>query len=217
MTRLLGFAAAATVVVACGLGYVTFANFFIMQSIWTLAVIGVLLIAVTLLRAAIERAFSPAGRFGRVAANALGVERRSLQPFAILLSGALTLVCFGVAALLVLAPFGVESGDFLADLQSSFSAFKIADVTISPSGAFSALVLFAITLAASQGLRRWLDGSLLPLTRLDMGLRNSIGASVGYAGFILAASVAMAHLGIGFEKLAIVAGALSVGIGFGLQ
>ena len=123
----------------------------------------------------------------------------------------------GVAALLVLAPFGVELGDFLADLQSSFSALKIADVTISPSGAFSAVVLFAITLAAAQGLRRWLDGSFLPSTRLDMGLRSSIVSSVGYAGFILAASVALGRVGLGFEKLALIAGGLSLGVGLGLQ
>ena len=217
LASLMGYAAVAAVLVACALGYITFANFFIVQSVWTLAVAGVLYIAVTLLRTGIERAFSPAGRLGRVAANALGVERRSLQPFAILLSGAMTLVCFGVAALLVLAPFGVELGDFLADLQSSFSALKIADVTISPSGAFSAVVLFAVTLAAAQGLRRWLDGSFLPSTRLDMGLRNSIGSSVGYAGFILAASVALARVGLGFEKLALIAGGLSLGVGLGLQ
>ena len=217
LARLLGFAAAATVVAACSLGYVTFANFFIVQSCWTLVVAGVLLIVLTLSRAAIDRVLAPTGRFGLVASSALGVERQSLRPLAALLSGALTLTFFGIAALLILAPFGVELGDFLSDLQSSFLAVKIADVTISPSTAFVALALFAMTLAAAQGLRRWLDGSFLPLTRLDMGLRNSIGASVGYAGFILAASVAMAHLGIGFEKLAIVAGALSVGIGFGLQ
>jgi small-conductance mechanosensitive channel len=217
LTRLLGFAAAATVVVACALGYVTFANFFIVQSCWTLVVAGVLLIVLTLSRAAVEKVLAPTGRFGLVASSVLGVERQSVRPLAALLSGALTVACFGIAALLILAPFGVESGDFLSDLQSSFLAVKIADVTVSPSTAFVAVALFAITLAASHGLRRWLDGTLLPLTRLDMGLRNSIGASVGYAGFILAVSVAMAHLGLGFEKLAIVAGALSVGIGFGLQ
>jgi small-conductance mechanosensitive channel len=218
LTRLLGFAAVATVLVACALGYVTFANFFIVQGCWTLVVAGVLLIVLTLSHAAVERFLAaPTGRFGLVASSTLGVERQSLRPLAALLSGALTLTCFGIAALLILAPFGVESGDFFSDLQSSFLAVKIADVTISPSTAFVALALFAITLAAAHGLRRWLDGTLLPLTRLDMGLRNSIGASVGYAGFILAVSVAMEHLGLGFEKLAIVAGALSVGIGFGLQ
>jgi potassium-dependent mechanosensitive channel len=217
LTRLLGFTAAATVVVACALGYVTFANFFIVQGCWTLVVAGVLMIVLTLSRTAMDRVLAPTGRFGLMASSMLGLERQSLRPLAALLSGALTLTCFAIAALLILAPFGVESGDFLSDLQSSFLAVKIADVTISPSTAFVALALFAITLAAAHGLRRWLDGTLLPLTRLDMGLRNSIGASVGYAGFILAVSVAMGHLGLGFEKLAIVAGALSVGIGFGLQ
>src|ERR1019366_1629108 len=43
LTRLLGFAAAATVVAACALGYVTFANFFIVQGCWTLVVAGGLL------------------------------------------------------------------------------------------------------------------------------------------------------------------------------
>jgi small-conductance mechanosensitive channel len=217
LTRLLGFAATATVVVACAMGYVTFANFFIVQGCWTLVVASVLLIVLTLSRATVDQVLAPTGRFGLVASSALGVERQSLRPLAALLSGALTLTSFGMATLLILAPFGVESGDFVSDLQSSFLAVKIADVTISPSTAFVALVLFAITLAAAHALRRWLDGTLLPLTRLDMGLRNSIGASVGYAGFILAVTVAMEHLGLSFEKLAIVAGALSVGIGFGLQ
>ena len=54
-------------------------------------------------------------------------------------------------------------------------------------------------------------------TSLDTGLRNSIATSVGYIGFIIAVSLALGYLGLSFEKLAIVAGALSVGIGFGLQ
>jgi small-conductance mechanosensitive channel len=48
-------------------------------------------------------------------------------------------------------------------------------------------------------------------------LRNSIRTSVGYLGFLIAAALALSHLGLGFERLAIIAGALSVGIGFGLQ
>jgi len=41
--------------------------------------------------------------------------------------------------------------------------------------------------------------------------------SVGYIGFALAMALALGNLGLSFDKLAIVAGALSVGIGFGLQ
>ena len=39
-------------------------------------------------------------------------------------------------------------------------------------------------MARRKALRRWLDQRFLPLTRLDKGLRHSIGASIGYAGFI---------------------------------
>jgi potassium-dependent mechanosensitive channel len=51
----------------------------------------------------------------------------------------------------------------------------------------------------------------------DLGLRNSIRTSLGYISFLIAAGLALSYLGLNFEKLAIVAGALSVGIGFGLQ
>ena len=133
------------------------------------------------------------------------------------LSGVVTLLCFLAAALVALAPLGYESGDFLGNIRSAFISFKIGDVTISPSSAIVAMLVFAAALAATQGLRRWLDTRFLPLTRLDLRLRNSISATLGYVGFIFAAALALSYVGLGFEKLAIVAGALSVGIGFGLQ
>ncbi len=66
-------------------------------------------------------------------------------------------------------------------------------------------------------LQSWLEDRYLPTTRLDLGLRNSIRASIGYVGVFIAAAVSLTYMGLSFDKLAIVAGALSVGIGFGLQ
>jgi len=66
-------------------------------------------------------------------------------------------------------------------------------------------------------VQNWFDDRLMPATNLDAGLRNSIRTSIGYLGVIVAASAALSHVGLGLEKIAIVAGALSVGIGFGLQ
>jgi potassium-dependent mechanosensitive channel len=217
LTRLLGVGSVIVVVGACSLGYVTFALFFIVQLCWTLIVVATLSIALRLTRWGAEAAFAPSGFLGRVGVNILGIDRRSLGAFSELTAGAFSLALFGLAALLLLASLGIESGYFLANLQSSFLAVKIGEMTVSPSSVLASAALFAVMLAATQGLRKWLDSRFLPLTRLDSGLRNSIGTSVYYAGFILAASIALSQLGIGFEKLAIVAGALSVGIGFGLQ
>ncbi len=217
VTRVIGVCIIVLILGACAAGYVTFANFVILQFGWLAAVIALIYVAVTLLRGGVEAAFAPTSFVGRNLIGGLGVRREQLPPLAVLLAGAVTLIGYVVAVLMAVAPLGFESGDFLANISAAFLSFRIGDVTISPFGVLTALLIFALVLAAAQALRRWLDTRFLPLTRLDVGLRNSISATLGYAGFILAAGLALSHLGLGFEKLAIVAGALSVGIGFGLQ
>jgi potassium efflux system protein len=69
----------------------------------------------------------------------------------------------------------------------------------------------------TRAVQNWLDKSYLPKTRMDEGLKNSIRTASGYAGVLLAVGLAISSLGFGLDRIAIVAGALSVGIGFGLQ
>ncbi len=52
---------------------------------------------------------------------------------------------------------------------------------------------------------------------MDRGIANSIHTAIGYAGFLIALLVAISYGGLDITNIAIVAGALSVGIGFGLQ
>jgi small-conductance mechanosensitive channel len=95
--------------------------------------------------------------------------------------------------------------------------FKVGDVTISPFSIFIAIGLFALVFGMFHAVLQWVDSKLFPHLNFDLGLRNSIRTSPGYLGFLVAAGLALGYLGLNFEKLAIVAGALSVGIGFGLQ
>ena len=58
---------------------------------------------------------------------------------------------------------------------------------------------------------------ILAETRIDKGVQDSIRKGASYAGYILAIGFALTAAGVDFSNLALIAGALGVGIGFGLQ
>jgi small-conductance mechanosensitive channel len=79
------------------------------------------------------------------------------------------------------------------------------------------ILVFAACYALTRLLQTLLRSTVLPRTRLDAGGRNALLAGVGYVGFAVAAIAAVSAAGLNLSNIAIVAGALSVGIGFGLQ
>lgn len=97
------------------------------------------------------------------------------------------------------------------------TGFSVAGVNVVPGkvllGTFYFLVLFTFT--------RWIKSKMerdwLPRTSAEPATRETIASAFGYVTFVIAALIGLAAGGFDFTKLAIVAGALSVGIGFGLQ
>ena len=95
--------------------------------------------------------------------------------------------------------------------------FEFAGAQISITTIIAALLIFVALYIASKFFSTWLDAAVLEQAGVEPGVRDSIRTSVGYLGVALAFIVAVSYVGLDFSSLAIVAGALSVGIGFGLQ
>ncbi len=94
---------------------------------------------------------------------------------------------------------------------------QVGSYTFAPLDVVLAVAALAALLAVTRLLQRFLSRRVFPQTRLDIGVRTAINAGIGYAGIVVAVLSSISVLGIDLGKLAIIAGALSVGIGFGLQ
>ena len=125
------------------------------------------------------------------------------------------LALLGLIALLV--PYGAGGEDLITRTLGLARGITIGELIVSPAGMVRAIVVFLLALGVFHLVKRWLDNRYLPTTALDPGMRASVVSLFGYAGIVAAVAMALAAIGVGLERIAWIASALSVGIGFGLQ
>jgi small-conductance mechanosensitive channel len=212
------FAASAVCVIAPIFGFHAFAGFLREQIFWFAGAIAVLAVLNQLIDQGFSHLFtSEHGMHRYLSKNTRGSRR--LSQVAVVFAGILKALIFIVIALQIAASWGVESGSqTLWDvLRRSITGYEIGGYTIS----LGSIGLVALVLIGGVWLTRsvqaWLENRFLPNTDLDIGVRNSVKTGIGYLGIGLAIILAFSFAGFSLDRFAIVAGALSVGIGFGLQ
>ncbi len=194
------------------LGYGHLARFLVLNLVITLATVGVLVLVRNLVRDLVGTVTR--SEFFR---RRVGLRYRSRAAVKFWSRTLLDIVLVVAGLLFVLPLWGVPREDFYGWVLNAAGGIEIGGVTISVIDIALAVAAFVAALGVTKLLQRTLSEKILPQTSLDTGLRNSIAAGAGYFGTILAGLIAIAVLGINLTNIALIAGALSVGIGFGLQ
>lgn len=206
--------AAGTAILA---GYLALATFLIRELVWSAAIIAAVFLLMRGVDAAIAWLLSPTHPLGRAIRISIGLSAQGLNQLAELVSGLLRLGLVLGGWVAILAPFGADAQDVFGRITSTDLVLRFGQVTISPGALVGALLVFGVGLAATQVLRGWLESRYLPKTRLDVGVRTSVASVVTYVGIFVVVLVTCVDLGLSLDRIALLASALSVGIGFGLQ
>lgn len=215
--RLLVFIAGIGLIVTVLSGYVGLAKFASSQIVVTGAIVVTMYVGFlsghaisqhnAFARTALGTSLEKKRGFGEIRLDQFGLATGLLLHLVVLL--------FGIP--LIMLTWGFRGADISALFVRLFTEIHVGNIKISLLGILAGVVLFFAGLFVTRWFQRWLDGNVMARSHVDTGVRNSVNTVLGYAGIVLAALLGISAAGFDLSSLALVAGALSLGIGFGLQ
>jgi len=147
----------------------------------------------------------------------LGVDQNDKVPGLIWLRLLTTIVLWGSFAFFFINAWDY-SGGIIEQLRSYLiNGFDVGDFRIIPGRILWALLVFGVIVILSSWVRSQLENNWLKMTTMGQGARDAMITIIGYILFVIALFSGLSVAGFDFSNIAIIAGALSVGIGFGLQ
>ena len=199
------------------LGYRNLSVFLLRGVIGTMMTVGVALLLSRLFRELYEGLASGREGWYREARRLLGLTLGAPFPGLTWLRFLTTLVIWFGVLVLVMATWGVADNvlSYLRDFI--LQGFSLGSLRIVPLRILLALLMLGLLLPAGRWLRTRLEKRWLQKTYLERGAREALVTVSGYSVVGIAVMLALGIAGMEFSNLAIIAGALSVGIGFGLQ
>ncbi|MDH3236203.1 MAG: DUF3772 domain-containing protein, partial [Alphaproteobacteria bacterium] len=198
-------------------GYVALARLAVTQLVLTGGLILLVLVLHRLGREFIRHAVSMETWVGERLRASLRMDDASVVRFEFWFGLAYDVLLVLLGIVIGLFVWGADRKDVADWVYQALFGFKIGQITFSLVDLAVAVALFVGLVIATRFIQRLLAEQVFPQTQLDAGIRQSIRSAIGYIGIIIAAAVGISALGLDLSNLAILAGALSVGIGFGLQ
>lgn len=145
--------------------------------------------------------------------GALRGQQSSLELASMVIAAVIVLVSLPLLAIV----WGAREAELAELWRLIQNGVDLGGARLSPKVLVVLIVTFLFGMLLTRWVQRLTERLVLPKTRIDSGGRNAIRTGLGYVGFIVSALMAISVAGLNLSNLAIIAGALSVGVGFGMQ
>ncbi|MGH6875464.1 MAG: DUF3772 domain-containing protein, partial [Aestuariivirgaceae bacterium] len=198
-------------------GYVALGHFIVFQIVRTLLLIFIFYLLHHLVDEIVATSSQPHSIVGRFLRQRLSLSDRAVERIGVVFGAGADIAIVLIGIPIIFLQWAINWIDLRGWLSKAALGFQIADARIYPSTLLLALTVLVIGIVVTNIITRWIDRRVLMRTHLDKGVRESIRKGVSYTGILLASIVALTSAGVQFSNIAIIAGALGVGIGFGLQ
>ena len=215
LVRRFGRAFAALTVLAALIGYVNLANFAASRLYYFAIILAFAWFVRALLLEFAQYLFRRREADGDLSAEEADRRLGNLRFWNSLIINTLLLIATA-PAILILA--GIPQSTVRDGFRQAFFGFHIGGVQV-PSLAkiFVAVLIFVGVMTLTRVAQRGFRAGPFAHSQVDPGVQNSLITLVGYAGLVVALFASISAIGFDLSNLALIAGALSVGIGFGLQ
>ena len=198
-------------------GHLSLAQFLSQTIISTSVLVTIFYLLHCLVDEILTTGLQPEWFLGKILRKTLKFSEAGISRIAMISGTAFDFILLFIGVPMIISLWALTWIDWNSWVSKIFFGVQIGGVNISLSVVLIAAGVFFGTIAVTRLLTRWLDTRVLSRTTMNRGVKDSIKTAMGYSGFIIATLFAISFTGLDFSKVAIVAGALSVGIGFGLQ
>jgi len=147
----------------------------------------------------------------------IGVKAEEFLPGSIWFRFTFSFLSWSIFIVALLKIWGLPDANLIMLKESVINGFDIGTVRVEPLKIVFAVLTFAVMLSIVGWVKRRMDKSWLQRSRMDRGSKEAMISLTGYFGVATAFLIALSMAGFELANIALIAGALSVGIGFGLQ
>lgn len=211
VVRFAGRLVSAVLLAAPLAGYVPIADFISTRLYYLILLLTVL----WFVRAALKEMAAWADQRLRAARTDAGSDEK--QAFQFWIGAGIDLLLLMILTPMLFILGGVNTGIVRDYLLRALVGLRIGEFTFSLVDVLMSIGVFVAILALTRLFQSAMQRGPFAHSRLDPGIQNSLTTIIGYIGLVIAAVIGLGLLGVDLSNLALIAGALSVGIGFGLQ